>query len=60
MENRFEPIKSEIIKFENGLQMRIEVFRDKQSGVMYVSNHSGITALIDKDGKPMTTFKVNI
>lgn len=60
MENRFEPIKSETIKFENGLRMDIEVFRDKQSGVMYVSNYSGITPLIDKDGKPMTTFKVNI
>lgn len=60
MENRFEPIKCETINYENGLIMNIAIFRDKQSGVMYVSNFHGLTPLLDKDGKPMTTFKVNI
>lgn len=40
------------------------VLRDKQTGVMYLwGNHgkgSGLTPLLDKEGKPMTTFKVNI
>ena len=40
------------------------VLRDKQTGVMYLwgnhGNGSGLTPLLDKDGKPMTTFKVNI
>lgn len=40
------------------------VLRDKQTGVMYLwgkkGNSAGLTPLLDKDGKPMTTFKVNI
>ena len=40
------------------------VLRDKQTGVMYLwgknGNCAGLTPLLDKDGKPMTTFKVNI
>lgn len=37
------------------------VLRDKQTGVMYLWGLGvGLTPLLDKDGKPMTTFKVNI
>lgn len=40
------------------------VLRDKQTGVMYLwgqsGNSAGLTPLLDKDGKPMTRFKVNI
>ena len=42
----------------------VEFLRDKQTGVMYIAertgNAGGLTPLLDKDGKPMTTFKVSI
>lgn len=42
----------------------VEVLRDKQTGVMYMYRAAlggaGLTVLVDKDGKPMTTFKVSI
>lgn len=63
MSNRFESIKKEIVSFE-GYNMFVYVLRDTQTGVMYLAeqsgNSGGWTPLIDKDGKPLTTFKVNI
>ena len=44
--------------------MDVFVLRDKQTGVMYLAEHvgnsGGLTPLLDKEGKPMTTYKVNI
>ncbi len=44
--------------------MDVFVLRDKQTGVMYLAektgNSGGMTPLLDKDGKPITTFKVRI
>lgn len=63
MESRFEAVKQENIAF-NGWTMEVFVLRDKQTGVMYIAertgNSGGLTPLLDKDGKPMTTFKVSI
>lgn len=63
MESRFEAVKQEEIAF-NGWTMEVFVLRDKQTGVMYIAertgNSGGLTPLLDKGGKPMTTFKVNI
>jgi len=48
----------------NELLLTAVVLRDKHTGVMYLwgkqANAGGLTPLLDKDGKPMTTFKVNI
>lgn len=64
MESRFEAVKQENIAFSNGWTMEVFVLRDKQTGVMYIAertgNAGGLTPLLDKDGKPMTTFKVSI
>lgn len=61
MESRFEAVKQEKIAFSYGWTMEVFVLRDKQTGVMYIAEHrGGLTPLLDKDGKPMTTFKVNI
>lgn len=64
MDNRFEKVKQENITFDNGWSMEVFVLRDKQTGVMYlaerVGNSGGLTPLLDKEGKPVTTFKVNI
>lgn len=63
MENRFELVKQEEIACKNW-SMDVFVLRDKQTGVMYLAeriyNSGGVTPLLDKDGKPMTTFKVSI
>ncbi len=64
MESRFEAVKQENIAFNNSWTMEVFVLRDKQTGVMYIAertgNAGGLTPLLDKDGKPMTTFKVSI
>ena len=65
MDNRFEAVKYEAVTFPApGWTMEVYVLRDKQTGVMYIAertgNSGGLTPLLDKEGKPMTTFKVNI
>lgn len=64
MDNRFEKVKQERISFTGGWNMDVFVLRDKQTGVMYLAEHvgnsGGLTPLLDKEGKPMTTYKVNI
>ncbi len=63
MDNRFELIEEEEISL-GYFSMSLYVIRDKQTGVTYLSekigNAGGVTPLLDKDGKPMSTFKVNI
>ena len=66
MEDRFELVSCQ--KFESdfvtGCYAGLEVLRDKQTGVMYLcrTTHAGagLTALLDKDGTPVTSFKVNV
>lgn len=66
MSDRFELVSSQEAGSEliDGSDSGLEIWRDKQTGVMYVcrTTHSGVgmSVLVDKDGKPMTTFKVNI
>lgn len=65
MENRFEFVKHEQVALGNEFTyMDVFILRDKQTGVMYVAHNfgasGGLTPLLDKDGKPMTTFKVSI
>lgn len=37
------------------------VLRDNQTGMMYLETKSGLTPLLDRDGKPMTTtYQVSI
>lgn len=75
MSDRFEFISKQQIfsgeKLDTGTPYKRDEFlleavvlRDKQTGVMYLwgknGNGAGLTLLLDKDGKPMTTFKVNI
>ena len=61
MESRFETILKE--EDVNKIDY-IKVFRDKQTGVLYVYcrdfNSGGLTVLVDKEGKPLTLFKANI
>lgn len=63
MENRFEAVKEERISFGRRT-MEVFVLRDKQTGVMYACRTTlsgvGMSVLVDKHGKPMTTFKINI
>lgn len=63
MESRFEAVKHERIAIE-GWNMEVFVLRDKQTGVMYIAertgNTGGLTPLLDKDGKPMSSFNINI
>ncbi len=63
--DRFESLGTQELKTHNGfLHGMVEVLRDKQTGVMYMYRSgcggAGLTVLVDKDGKPMTTFKVSI
>ena len=66
MADRFELVSSQKVESDMfvGSYSGIEIWRDKQTGVMYVcrTTHSGVgmSILVDKDGKPATTFKVNI
>lgn len=62
--DRFESLGTQELKTYNGVFGMVEVLRDKQTGVMYMyraeMGGAGLTVLVDKDGKPMTTFKVSI
>lgn len=64
MENRFEVVKKEDIAVDRWTTMSVLVLRDKQTGVMYIAagtgKAGGLTPLLDKDGNPMTTFKVSV
>lgn len=62
--DRFESLGTQELKTHNGVFGMVEVLRDKQTGVMYMYRSgcggAGLTVLVDKDGKPMSTFKVSI
>lgn len=65
MEERFEVIYTQKLRTDvcAFLDAGVEILRDKQTGVMYVCRSSGgvgITVLVDKDGKPMTTVEASI
>ena len=59
MDNRFE-----IVYEQHFYQGNTKIIRDKQTGVMYLYNQQGasggMTVLVDKDGKPVTSFKVSV
>jgi len=59
MEERFE-----VVSQQNVDSIAYKVLRDKQTGVMYLYvkdyNSGGLTVLLDKEGKPLTSFKVNV
>lgn len=62
--DRFESLSVQHLPPDGCSCGTVEVLRDKQTGVMYMyrvaNGGAGLTVLVDKDGKPMTTFKVNI
>lgn len=65
MEERFEVIYTQKLRTDvcPMLDAGVEILRDKQTGVMYVCRSSrgvGMTVLVDKDGKPLTTFEASI
>ena len=61
MDDRFEIVSRQIFSYDGD---SVEILRDKQTGVMYIyrciASSGGLSVLVDKDGKPMTTFKVKI
>ena len=64
LRERFELVSDEKVVIGSDA-IGLAVIRDKQTGVMYSLSHvglvfGGLTPLLDKDGKPLTTFKVNI
>jgi len=62
--DRFESLGVQELNPEGHNYCKVEILRDKQTGVMYMyraaMGGAGLTVLVDKDGKPLTTFKVNI
>ena len=65
MENRFELLKREHVPVDNAVKnMDVFILRDKQTGVVYIANNwgsgGGLTPLLGKDGKPLTTFDKKI
>lgn len=62
--DRFESLGVQELNPDGYSYCKVEVLRDKQTGVMYMyraaMGGAGLTVLVDKDGKPMTTFKVSI
>ena len=60
MENRFEYVKIEAIEgiAPSGRKdyCWMKIYRDKLTGVIYISDGHGLTPLIDKDGKPLTEW----
>jgi len=68
MEDRFELVSTQVCYHDaekNQYVGTIEVWRDKQPGVMYANRCRGseagsFTVLVDKEGKPVTSFKVNV
>jgi hypothetical protein len=63
MDNRFEIVKQEVLPAKDW-NVELYVLRDKQTGVMYlaerIANSGGLTPLLDRDGKPLSTFKVSL
>lgn len=64
MEGRFELVLTQVLGMNNSSSSEVEIIRDKQTGVMYlarlVDRGVGLTVLVDRDGKPLTSFKVEI
>ena len=64
MEDRFEIVTHQDLNAEGYQYCYVEVLRDKQTGVMYLfrfaNTGGGLTVLVDKDGKPSTSFKVSV
>ena len=64
MEGRFELVLTQVLGMKHSSSSEVEIIRDKQTGVMYlarlVDRGVGLTVLVDRDGKPLTSFKVEI
>lgn len=65
MSNRFEIVLHENVKEAVGssgyMNHSIYVFRDKETNMLYLETSHGLTPLLDKNGKPMsTTYQVSI
>lgn len=62
--DRFESLGVQELNPDGYGYCKVEVLRDKQTGVMYMyrvgMRGAGLTVLLDKDGKPVTTFRVSI
>lgn len=60
MEKRFEKISEESV----GGNIYAQVLRDRTTGVLYLCTNwgsgTGLTVLVDKDGKPLTSYQVSI
>jgi len=60
MSNKEKPRFEVVIKEKHSLFEESTILRDTQTGVLYVffqgGYEGGLTALIDKDGKPVTEF----
>ena len=60
MAGRFEFISEEGCRDTHGRYIDIIMFRDTQTGVLYIAQlGGGITPLLDSDGKPVATVAVN-
>ena len=57
MDSRFEIVERQKL----AIGEIVEILRDKQTGVMYLYRRDGysggLTVLVDKDGKPLTTIE---
>ena len=60
MKNRFEVLDEIQLKGIEFADKGATIFRDKETGVLYISLYmGGCTPLIDKDGKPLTLASNN-
>lgn len=54
MEERFEWVSRGFMFYDRNTSKQYAVIVDKKTGVQYLStDHSGITVLLDKNGKPL-------
>lgn len=60
MTDRFEIVSEQMLQDSSKFCHNYMVVRDKLTGIMYLDTGEGITPLLNKDGAPMTAFKVNI
>lgn len=73
MDDRFEVVSRQRISMPENMLLDGEywtaigdgiVLRDTQTGVLYLwtkgGNCGGLTVMVDKDGKPLTSFRVTI
>lgn len=58
--DRFEIIGTQSFDGYAPHWQNVYILRDKQTGVLYLSFADGLTALLDRTGKPMTDLETSV